>query len=813
MSAACCRLASSLTVAITLALALPAHAQAPAAETLDGVIVTGTRASGRTVLNTPVPVDVYTEDDLRRAGAVGQELGQALAMLLPSFNFPRQSNSGGSDHVRAAQLRGLSPDQVLVLINGKRRHTSAIVNVGTKIGKGTAPVDFNSIPVSAIERIEVLRDGAGAQYGSDAIAGVINIILKSGAEGGSASISYGAHHTRLDPIDRRLTDGQTLVADAQAGVALGEGGFLRMGVESKDRNATNRAGFDQIPFFEEQTPANLAQAGQVNYRVGDPDLRDRNLWLNAELGLAEQAVAYAFATWNQRDSVGAAFFRYPDGRSNVPSLYPQGFRPDTLGDNQDLGAAAGVRGYAGAWDWDASLNYGRNDFDYGLRRSLNASLGAASPTRFRLGRYRLAQTSVNLDGRRELSGWTEDAPLTLALGAEYRDEGYRVSPGDPASYAVGPLTERAPGAQAGPGLSPADAAKVSRRMGGVYVDLSGDLHSRLFVDAAARYEDYSDFGGELTAKFSARLSLGEVWALRGAVSSNLRAPALAQLAYQESASDFGEGGQVRTVRTLAVDQPIARALGATDLQPESSRNLSLGLTGAWEGGYTLALDLYQIDIDDRITLSERVSGEGLTRFIEQNFGIAGIDGVNFFTNAVDTRTSGLDLVAGWQTEAAGGELELGAAYGYARTTIERVQATPAQLLALGFADVLIGVEERNTLTSAAPRSKFSASADWQGARVGALLRATRHGATTRVFNFGDGYEPTQVYDARWQLDAELRYRFAPTLTLAVGASNLTDAYPERSSADIQYFGNLPYDILSGIGVNGAFGYARLDYQW
>jgi iron complex outermembrane recepter protein len=244
---------------------------------LEQIVVTGTRSKNRTTLDTPVPVDVLTREDIRKAGVLGGELGQALGVLLPSFNFPRQSNSGAADHVRAAQIRGMSPDQVLVLINGKRRHTSAVVNLEGKIGKGTTPVDFNAIPISSIARIEVLRDGAGAQYGSDAIAGVINVILDSDDAGGYIDLSYGAHSTDFDPIDDRITDGQTASAAASYGFGL-EDGFFRFGAEFKNRNETNRSGFDQIPFFEEQTPANLAFQGQRNYRPGDPDTRDAKLW-------------------------------------------------------------------------------------------------------------------------------------------------------------------------------------------------------------------------------------------------------------------------------------------------------------------------------------------------------------------------------------------------------------------------------------------------------------------------------------------------------------------------------------------------------
>ncbi|MET0808426.1 MAG: TonB-dependent receptor plug domain-containing protein, partial [Pseudoxanthomonas sp.] len=333
-------LVTPLGVAIALALAAPAFAQdaAPAADAtnLDNIIVTGTRATDRTVLESTSPIDVLTAEDIRKAGVLNGELGTALQALLPSFNFPRQSNSGGADHVRAAQLRGLSPNQILVLVNGKRRHTSALVTTGSKIGRGTTPVDFNAIPVSAIKRIEVLRDGAGAQYGSDAVAGVINVILDDAPEGGSYEVSFGAHHTDVEPIDATLTDGQTTFASAQVGSGIGEGGFFRVGLELKNREATNRAGFDQIPFFEEQTPDNLALAGQRNFHLGDGASKAINAWLNGSLPVGEDAELYAFGTWHQNDTRGANYFRYPDGVSNWKEVYPDGYRPVSIGENLDV---------------------------------------------------------------------------------------------------------------------------------------------------------------------------------------------------------------------------------------------------------------------------------------------------------------------------------------------------------------------------------------------------------------------------------------------------------------------------------------------
>ncbi|WP_395790236.1 TonB-dependent receptor plug domain-containing protein [Aquimonas sp.] len=804
------RLAQALLLALTCHVASAAAPAATApqdgAAELDTIVVTGTRGSARTEANTPVAVDVFTQDDLRRANVLGGELGQALATLLPSLNFPRQSNSGGADHVRAAQLRGLSPDQVLVLINGKRRHTSAVVNLESKIGRGTTPVDFNAIPLSAIERIEVLRDGAGAQYGSDAIAGVVNVILKGGSAGGSLALSYGAHRTDFETTGQTLTDGQTLRAAADSGLTLGAEGSLRLGVEYKDRNAVNRAGPDQIPFFEEQTPANLAFAGRRNYKPGDPDSRDRQLWLNGSLPAGELE-AFAFATYSQRESVGAAFFRYPDSSANLREVYPNGFRPETLGDSVDLGAVAGLRGSLGGWRLEGSLGHGFNRFEYGLRNSLNASLGSASPTSFDLGQYRFAQTSLNLDGSYDFG-----SASTLALGLEHRRENFRTRAGDAASTAAGTLSGRSPGAQAGPGLSPRDAVDIDRRVNGVWAELSSDVAEDVFVSAAGRFEDYSDFGSEATGKLAARWALSDAFALRGSASSNYRAPSLSQQGFSYTTTSFGDGGQLTRVRLLRADDPIAAALGVQPLDAETSTNLSVGFA-LQLGGFGLTLDTFRIDVDDRITLSERIGGAPLAAFIQQRFGVADISSVNFFTNAVDTRADGAELVSTYRLGWAGGTVDFSAAYSYARNRIRAIDATPTQIVALGGDDLLLGVEERNTLIGAAPRQRAVLSANWQGERAGALLRGIRHGSTTRVFNFGGGFEPEQTYAAVWQLDAELRYRLGTALELSAGAYNLTDRYPDRSSVDINYFGNFPYDVLSGIGMNGAYYQAGIEYRF
>ncbi|RYZ72766.1 MAG: TonB-dependent receptor [Lysobacteraceae bacterium] len=809
-------LVTPLGVAIALVLATPAFAQDPAVATteatnLDTVIVTGTRASDRTVLESTSPIDVLTAEDIRKAGVLNGELGSALQALLPSFNFPRQSNSGGADHVRAAQLRGLSPNQVLVLVNGKRRHTSALVNTDSKIGKGTTPVDFNAIPVSAIKRIEVLRDGAGAQYGSDAVAGVINVILDDAPEGGSYEASFGVHHTDVEPIDRTVTDGQTSFASAQVGSGLGDGGFFRVGVELKNREATNRAGLDQIPFFEEQTPDNLALAGQRNYVLGDGASRSLNAWLNSVVPVGDQAELYAFGTYHQGDTRGANYFRYPDGVANWKEAYPEGYRPVSLGENLDVAGVAGLRGQWGDWDYDASLNYGRNAFTYRLVNSLNASLGPGSPTRFKTGDYEFQQTLANFDVSRGFDAG--DNRHTFATGLELRREEYDTGAGDPASYAAGPFTDRPTGSQAGGGLTPQDVAHLSRDVGSVYASLSSEFGEKFTTDLAARYEHYDDFGGELTGKLAARYEFAPAFALRGSVSNNFRAPSLSQIGYEATSTGYDASGHLLQGRLLSVNNPIAQALGAQPLEPEKSVNLSLGFTSRIGEHFDLSLDVFRIDIDDRVALTERISGDALTEFVEDEFGVPGVQSVNFFINAADTRTEGAELVANWRQQLAGGDLLLSGTYSYARTEIRRITATPAELLALDPGFVLFGIEESNTLTGAAPRTRALLSANWASDRWNLLARVSRHGRATRVFNFGGGFEPRQTYGAEWQLDAEVEYRLTPKWSIALGGQNLTDEYPDRSIDDIAYFGNLPYDVLSPIGSNGAYYYSRIRYTF
>jgi iron complex outermembrane receptor protein len=780
---------------------------------LEEIVVVGTRTAGHNVYESLAPIDLVTPEAIRQSAAIPGEIGAAIQSLVPSFNLPRQSNSNFADVVRPAQLRNLSPDQVLVLVNGKRRHTTSTLTTESKLGKGTSPVDFNSIPVGAIERIEVLRDGAGAQYGSDAIAGVINVVLKDAAEGGEVQASWGQNRTDFAPTGRSVNDGDTMFASLNGGFGPGDG-FLNLTAEYRDRDSTLRSGPDQLPFFENQTPPNLALIGTQTHKAGDGTMEDLSFMFNTALPLGESLEFYAFGGYSQRDGEGANFFRYPDSFANVPTIFPDGYIPVLEADNTDLSLAAGWRGeIASGWNWDLSVVYGSNEFDHDVSNSLNVSFGDASPTRFNVAEYEFTQLTARFDMSRPFDVGGFANPVNLAWGVEYRDDGYKTRAGDPESYEAGPVIGAPIGTQAGSGLKPEETVDVSRDAVGAYLDLESDVTDRFQAGIAARVEDYSDFGSSFDGKISGRYELTDSLAVRGTVGTGFRAPSLTQAYFRGSTTSFGEGGQLENVLNLPTDDPIAVLLGASDLDAEESVSYNLGFVFTPGGNFRLTVDFYRVDIDDRITLSERIGGPEVTQYIEDQLGIEGVLGVRFFTNAIDTQTDGFDIVADYSLDLGPGSLLLSAAYNKSDTEVRRVDPNPPELDALGVDNVLFGVEERNTIETASPDDKLILTAHWTTERWSVLARGTRWGEATRVFNFGGGFEPEQTYGAEWGVDLDVEFAVTEALRVAIGANNVLDEYPDLSSADINYFGNLPYDVLQPITFNGAFYYLRTTYSF
>jgi iron complex outermembrane recepter protein len=781
---------------------------------VETIIVTGTRVRSRTAFDSSVPVDTVSGTNLRSASAIG-DLGEAIEALAPSANLPLLSAVGLADNVRALRLRGLYPDQALVLINGKRRHHTSAVLTSGNYASGTSPVDLNLIPASAIKRIEILRDGAGAQYGSDAISGVVNIILKDGSEGGEAFVSYGAHRTQFEPTSKEISDGETLQVAIDQSFKLGNDGFLRVGASFRDRNPTNRSGFDQVASFEDgrnRTVANLA--GKVNFASGNGQATESSLFYNLEVPTGA-ATIYSFATAATRDSTGTAFYRYPFGNSGLrdedlaTTVFPLGYLPVTRAKGDDISVVLGGKGGPPEANWDVSARYARNNLDFGIENTLNPSLGAASPTAFKTGDFTFEQASLNADTVRsfQLSGFA--SPLNMAAGLEFRHEAWRSKSGDPKSYEAGPIRTNAIGAQGAIVLRPQDAAKLDRNIASVYVDFDLEVNDRLRLELALRGEDYSDFGSSITGKFSTRLKITDALNLRASVGNGIRAPSLAQQAYGSTDSVFASSGPQILVdrRIFPTTSPISQALGAEPLKPETATNYSLGFAALPLPGLSVSIDAYRIDVADRIQLSGQINSALVRSFIQREFGLTNIDRVQYFANLNETKTEGFDIVASYSVDVGNGRLGLTAAYNYGSTRFTRNDPLPARLAAIDPAINLFTIAGITSL-DVQPLSRGIYTIDWEDSKWSVRASATRFG---RVLRGSSDATRGRIheYEGDWSLDLEATRAITDRLSLTIGANNALDAYPEQQFPVDNYFGSLPYDFTVPLGYNGAFFYSKI----
>lgn len=774
----------SAVIALTLlnANAVQAQEKDQAAE-LDTVVVTGTRSANRTLAESLSPIDLLSADTLNNSGT--PELNQALSRLLPSFNFPRPSITDGTDHVRPAQLRGMSPDQVLVLVNGKRRHTSAVVNLNGSQGRGSAAVDLNAIPFYAIDRIEVLRDGASALYGSDAIAGVINIVLKGGDEGGTVETRYG---------QMSAGDGELIQAGADMGVKLNADGWIHLSAEYRDRADTNRSRPDLRTL---QTPATYAT---VNHRFGDADTNDQIFFFNGQVGLPAEAELYFFGNLGDREGDAAGFYRRAFDSRNVAAIYPDGFLPIINSVAEDTSVVMGVRGDTeGGWTWDVSANYGANDFDFIITNSLNNSLGAASPTEFFAGTLHSAQNLFNADVSKYFEGLIGNG-LNVAFGAEHRKDSYRIEPGEEASY-VGT------GSQVFPGFRPQDSGSFDRDSNAVYLDLESDVTDQFATSLAVRFEDYSDFGSTTSGKLSGRYSFTDTVALRGTVSTGFRAPSLAQQFYATTATNF-IGGVPFDVRTFAVTDPVAIALGAEPLQAEESTNVSLGLSLQPTDDLNITIDAYQIDVDDRIILSENLTGTAVQQFLASQ-GILNANGGRYFTNAIDTRTRGLDIVASYGFTLGDGDLSVTAGVNFNDVDITAIAPNPEELQQGGLQLQRIGRVEQGRVEVGSPDNKLNLGADYSLGNFSLNTNLTRYGEVS-VLNTNPDLD--QTFGSEWVLDFSASYTLDAWL-FTVGADNVLDNYPDEVLFANSTNGILPYSSTSPFGFNGAFWYGKATFRW
>jgi iron complex outermembrane receptor protein len=533
---------------------------------------------------------------------------------------------------------------------------------------------------------------------------------------------------------------------------------------------------------------------------------------NSAVPLGEAFEFYSFGGYSQRDGEGANFFRYPDSFANVPTIFPDGYIPVLEADNVDMSLAAGWRGsIPSGWKWDLSAVYGSNEFDHDVSNSLNVSLGDESPTSFNVAEYEFTQLTFRFDMSRPFEAGGFASPVNFAWGLEYRTDAYETKAGDPESYEAGPVIGAPIGTQAGSGLKPEETVDVDRDAMGAYLDLESDITDRFQAGIAARFEDYSDFGSSVDGKISGRFELTDSLAVRSTIGTGFRAPSLTQAYFRGSTTSFGEGGQLENVLNLPTDDPIAVLLGASDLDPEESVSYNLGFVFSPGSSFRLTVDFYRVDIDDRITLSERIGGPEVTDYIEEQLGIAGVLGVRYFTNAIDTQTDGFDIVADYSLDLGSGNLLLSAAYNQSDTEVTSVDQNPPELDALGVDNVVFGVEEQNTIETASPEDKLILTAHWTTDRWSVLARGTRWGEATRVFAFDPNAR--QTYGAEWGVDMDVEFAVTEGFRVAVGANNILDEYPDISNDFINYFGNLPYDVLQPITFNGAFYYLRTTYTF
>ena len=789
-------LLAPLSLAIALALpAAGASAQnAPAAtpNTLDTVIVTGTRVSDRTVAESQSPIDIISAEALSATGT--PELATALARALPSLNFPRPALADGTSAVRPVQLRGLSPDQVLVLVNGKRYHTSSLLNINGTIGRGSAAVDLNTIPIAAIARVEVLRDGASALYGSDAIAGVVNIVLKGAEKGGSLEAGFGQYSAG---------DGKNYQLSGDTGVALGgDRGWLHVAGQLNQQDLTNRA----RPYAGAPSASQPA-VGQKAFVIGDPDVDAQAFSLNSEYHLTDNLDAYAFAVVSNRDITGSAFFRAPGSTTqNIRSIYPDGFLPQIETYSQDRSLVAGLRGEVAGWKWDASYNYGYNHLDFHTRNTLNVSLGPDSPTSFYDGALETTQNIGNLDVSRGFD-WGLAYPVNVAFGVEYRNEKWNQSPGELGSYYQrGTL---AGGAQGFGGFSPSVSGQYSRDSYAFYADLEADFTDKFSAGLAGRWEDYDDFGSETSGKLSARYAFTDRVALRATASTGFRAPSLAQQYFQTTSTTFLAGDpNPYEIRTFPASSATAQALGAEPLKPETSTSYSAGLVLQPLDALYLTIDAYQIEVDDRIVLSSNLTGTAVQRFLEAQ-GIYGVNGGRYFTNAIDTRSRGVDVVGSYRWQLAASSVDLTAGYSYAKTEVTHVAPNPAELSANGLNLERIDRTERGRIEDGFPRDKLQLNGTWSSEHWALALGTTRYGEfSTRPAAAAND----QTYGAKWVVDASASYK-VDGWTLTLGADNLLNEYPDENSFANSTSGQFPYSNLSPFGFNGAYVYGKVNYRW
>tara|TARA_Y100000782_G_scaffold107622_1_gene130120 strand:- start:457 stop:3468 length:3012 start_codon:yes stop_codon:yes gene_type:complete len=831
-------------------------AEQAAEENIEKIAVVGSRVAGRSVEDLPVPVDILSAEALENTGQT--EVGRMLQAIAPSFNFSSSSISDGTDALRPATLRGLGPDQTLVLINGKRRHQASIIHINTSVGRGTAGTDMNAIPAASIKRIEVLRDGAAAQYGSDAIAGVINIVLKDAEEGGKAAINYGEYSEG---------DGETVNIDFNKGFALGDDGYLNTTINYRDRAPTNRAGLHGSCQFYGCTelddgtllaadPRELT-APRDTFRIGDADSQQFALTVNTGYELAGGEL-YGFITYSNRENESAAFFRHNANATGNPVLQdgdatiPMGFLPkiNTVIDDVSYNV-----GFKKSFDNDSSIDlsytYGENSIDYTTSDTINGSYAnllryeqglSADEIRATIPRsafaygLELSLQTLNLDYTKDYDNFS------LALGAEIRTDEFRILEGSEYAYrdydtvdgvsiysglsgGVG-SEDAASGTQGFGGSDPASSVDESRDVISFYADAETYVIDDVIISGALRYDNYKGFGDTVNFKLAANWSITEDVSLRGALSTGFRAPSMQQLYFNNISTQFvvGDDGSLvaEQVGTFRNDSTLAQSIGIPKLKEEKSQNRSLGIVYNVTDNINVTIDYYSIDIDDRIVISNRL-GKGLSDTLDAALVSSGAGAGQFFLNGADTETEGVDLVATWNTEGLGGTLDFTFAANFTKTDVVDLFTPSGSGLETIPVEDVFSAQETSIIEEWQPEDRINLSALYRLEDWTVNLSLNRYGEYT----VEDGGR--QTYGAEILTDVKVSYFFDENLSFNIGANNLFDVYPDkntignsRSGTIVDANGNtivsspgvFTYSRRSApFGFNGAYYYVGAEYKF
>ncbi|MBX9783205.1 MAG: TonB-dependent receptor [Chitinophagaceae bacterium] len=836
---------------------------------LDEVVVVGSRNLSRTRVQTPAPVDIIPISQF--INQVGQvDLNQLLTYVAPSFQSSRQTIADGTDHIDPAQLRGLGSDQVLVLINGKRRHQSALVNVNGTVNRGQVGTDLGAIPASAIERVEVLRDGAAAQYGSDAIAGVINIVLKKTTTGFSGNISYGTNvssypkNWALNKLTGKNPDEKTSVVDGanfQAalnyGLSLNKKGFLNINAEFIRRGESNRTGtytgqiYPSVGGVVKDDSIMAARGTNRNtfdMRIGNSQITGGSVFVNSQYELGAGWKLNAFGGFSKKGGEAAGFYRYPNSifsgagslyRAQALSLYPEGFLPLINSNIKDYSVSVGVSGKLGKWDASFSNTFGLNDFGYRVTNSINYSQFAVNPnpqTEFNAGAIRFLQNTINADITRKFN-WMQG--LNIAYGYEFRVDQYSQRAGEEASYRnYNTAAGAAAGSQVFAGFTPPYAGNFSRNSFSLYTDVELDVTRSFLAAGALRFENYSDFGSTLNYKLASRLNIVKGLTARAAMSTGFRAPSMQQRFYAKTNTLFvstPSGLQPVESGTFPNGSRPAQILGIPELKQETSRNYSAGFTANPVKGLEITLDGYIINIKNRIVLTNNFTG-GTNPTLTQLLSDAGASQANFFTNAIDTKSKGVEAVVNYNFSIARKhKIRITGAYTYIDNKVVKdangnpIIKASTTLVNSGQLGNYFNREDQSRIEVANPRSKGSFMINYNYNKLGVMLRFASFGRVTYLdptlnvsnpaswpVNAFTGQRETldQTFSAKVVTDLSFSYTIGKTYIVTVGANNLFDVYQDiHTHSNNMSAGRFIYSRrVQQMGFNGRYLFARIAFN-